>query len=219
MRKNIQRQLHENALKPKHSNFFHKYAIFPHLRQPSDSQPHTPHSHTPSTLRLPRKAFSATRKSLFRTAKQPLPHHKTAFSATKKSLFRNTKPPFAQHKTAFPANGKQENDTSEPVFPTIRTATDSPKNLFHKKALSIFFTSVQRIFHSTQHFFHSAKRTIPHAKQTIPVMRASLSHHAIAFQYQRTRHTTVTQKHHSSIAFLIPFLRKTKTSGNKKGTA
>lgn len=94
MRKNIQRQLHENALKPKHSNFFHKYAIFPHLRQPSDSQPHTPHSHTPSTLRLPRKAFSATRKSLFRAAKHPFPNHKTALSATKKSLFRNTKPPF-----------------------------------------------------------------------------------------------------------------------------
>ncbi len=94
MRKNIQRQLHENALKPKHSNFFHKYAIFSHLRQPSDSQPHTPHSHTPSTLRLPRKAFSATRKSLFRAAKHPFPHHKTALSATKKSLFRNTKPPF-----------------------------------------------------------------------------------------------------------------------------
>lgn len=197
MRKNIQRQLHENALKPKHSNFFHKYAIFPHLRQPSDSQPHTPHSHTPSTLRLPRKAFSATRKSLFRTIKQPFP----------------------QHKTAFFANGKQENDTAEPVFPTIRTATDIPKNLFHKKMLSIFFTSVQCIFHSTQHFSHSAKRTIPHAKQTIPVMRASLSHHATAFQYQRARHTTVTQKYHSSIAFLIPFLRKTKTSGNKKGTA
>lgn len=94
MRKNIQRQLHENALKPKHSNFFHKYAIFPHLRQPSDSQPHTPHSHASSTLRLPRKAFSATRKSLFRAAKHPFPHHKTALSATKKSLFRNTKPPF-----------------------------------------------------------------------------------------------------------------------------
>lgn len=212
MRKNIQRQLHENALKPKHSNFFHKYAIFPHLRQPSDSQPHTPHSHTPSTLRLPRKAFSATRKSLFRAAKQPFPHHKTAFSATKKESF-------PQHKTAFPANGKQENDTSEPAFPTIRTATDIPKNLFHKKALSIFFTSVLCIFHSTQHFAHSAKRTIPHAKQTIPVMRASLSHHAIAFQYQRARHTTVTQKHHSGIAFHAPFLRKTKTSGNKKGTA
>lgn len=212
MRKNIQRQLHENALKPKHSNFFHKYAIFPHLRQPSDSQPHTPHSHTPSTLRLPRKAFSATRKSLFHAAKHPFPHHKTALSATKKSLFRNTKPPFP------PTESKemiQPNLFSQlSVLP--RTAR---KNLFHKKALSIFFTSVQRIFHSTQHFSHSAKRTIPHAKQTIPVMRASLSHHAITFQYQRTRHTTVTQKHHSSIAFLIPFLRKTKTSGNKKGTA
>ncbi len=212
MRKNIQRQLHENALKPKHSNFFHKYAIFPHLRQPSDNQPHTPHSHTPSTLRLPRKAFSATRKSLFRAAKHPFPHQKPALSATKKSLFRNTKP-------HFPPTESKKNDTTEPVFPTIRTASDIPKNLFHKKVLSIFFTSVQRIFHSTQHFSHSAKRTIPHAKQTIPVMRASMSHHAIALQYQRTRHTTVTQKHHSGIAFHAPFLRKTKTSGNKKGTA
>lgn len=32
IRKIIQRQLHENALKPKHSNFFHKYVIFPHLK-------------------------------------------------------------------------------------------------------------------------------------------------------------------------------------------
>lgn len=94
MRKNIQRQLHENALKPKHSNLFHKYAIFSHLRQPSDSQPHTPHSHASSTLRLPRKAFSATRKSLFHTAKQPLAHRNKAFLTTQNSLSRNTKPPF-----------------------------------------------------------------------------------------------------------------------------
>ena len=212
MRKNIQRQLHENALKPKHSNFFHKYVIFPHLRQPSDSQPYTPHSHTPSSFRLPRKAFSATRKSLFRTAKQPFPHHKTALSATKNSLFRNTKPPFP------PTESKKM--THPNLFSQLSALPRTfRKTYFTKKTLSIFFTSVQCIFHSTKHFAHSAKRTIPHAKQTIPVMRASLSHHAIAFQYQRARHTTVTQKHHSGIAFNAPFLRKTKTSGNKKGTA
>lgn len=168
MRKNIQRQLHENALKPKHSNFFHKYAIFPHLRQPSDSQPHTPHSHTPSTLRLPRKAFSATRKSLFHTAKQPFPHHKTAFSATKKSLFRNTKPPFPPteskkmtHPNLFPDNPHCHGHSEKPI------SQKSAVNIFYFRTVHFSFHTTLRPLCQTH---HSARQTDNscHASKPVP---------------------------------------------------
>ena len=155
-------------MKPKHSNFFHKYVIFPHLRQSSDSQPHTPHSHTPSTLRLPRKAFSATRKSLFLTAKQPLPHHKTAFSTTKKSLFRNTKPPFP------PTESKKM--IQPKLFPQLsvlpRTAR---KTYFTKTAVNIFYCRTTHFsshttllpLRQTHHSTHQTDNSC-HASKTVP---------------------------------------------------
>lgn len=168
MRKNIQRQLHENALKPKHSNFFHKYAIFPHLRQPSDSQPHTPNSHTPFSLRLPRKAFSATRKSLFRAAKQPFPHHKTALSATKKSLFRNTKPPFP------PTESKKM--THPNLFSQLSVLPRTfRKTYFTKKCCQYFyFRTTHFSFNTTllplRQTHHSARQTDNscHASKPVP---------------------------------------------------